>query len=98
MSINLETVQATAKLAYIELNNDIEIMHNKLLSILKAVELLHQVDTKGVPPFKHEHFSQPNMREDIVDCNSTQKELEKLASKFNNDAYQIPIVLNNTGK
>jgi hypothetical protein len=38
------------------------------------------------------------MREDIVNCNNTQKELEKLASKFNNDAYQIPIVLNNTGK
>ncbi len=98
MSINLETVQATAKLAYIELNDDTEIIKNKLLSILKAVELLHKVDTEGVSHFKHKHFNQPNMREDIVDGNNTQEKLEKLAPKFKNEAYQIPIVLNTTGK
>lgn len=98
MSINLETVQEIAKLAYIELDNDIEIMHNKLLSILKAVEILHQVDTTGVTPFKHEHFTQQNIREDIIDRNNIQDTLERIAPKFNNSAYQIPIVLTNTGK
>lgn len=98
MSIDLETVQATAKLAYIDLNDDIEIMHNKLLSILKAVEMLQKVDTTGTSPFKHENFANLNIREDIVSCNNIQEKLAKLAPKFNDDAYQIPIVLTNTGK
>lgn len=99
MSINLDLLQTIAKLAYIEISNDTEIMLNKLLSIDKAVKLLKEISTNGIEPFKHEHFTQQNIREDVVTIDNNREKLAKLAPKFSNDAYQIPIVLStNTGK
>jgi aspartyl/glutamyl-tRNA(Asn/Gln) amidotransferase C subunit len=98
MSITLETLQAVAKLAYIELNASVDIMYAKLLSIDQAVELLKKIDTEGIEPFKHCQFSSKPLREDIITCQNKQQELANLARNFTNYAYQIPIILNNPGK
>ncbi len=98
MSISVDTLQATAKLAYIELDDEIKTIQDKLSSIMKSVQTLQAVNTTNVTAFQHIHFTHQTMREDIVNCDNNRDTLENLAPKFNKDAYQIPIVINNTGK
>ena len=96
--ITLDTVNATAKLSYIELNEDVKIMQDHLTSISQKIEQLQEVDTAEVNEFKHAHFTKQTMREDVANAENNRDKLAKLAPKFSNDAYQIPIVLANTGK
>lgn len=95
MSNNIKNI---AQLANIELGEDLEVMQNKLFAIVNASQILQEINTDGIEPFKHIHLSQQTLREDIIESENVKDELAKCAPHFNKDGYQIPIVLTNTGK
>lgn len=98
MNINTEELQSIAKLANIKIDNDLTEIHNKVLSIIKKINILQEVDTTCVKEFKHIHFQNPHTRQDTVDDKNNRDALAKLAANFNEEYYQVPLILTDTGK
>ncbi len=92
MGIDLNNLRTIAKLTYIEINDDIKQMHDKLLSIIEKIETLKKVDTTGIEIFRHIHLPNQIMRDDIVDCENNSDKLAQVAPNFDNNGYQIPII------
>lgn len=89
--ITIKDVEHVAKLARLELSEEEKQKFTKQLDdILKYVEQMNEVDTKGVKPMAHAFDIVNIMREDEVLYEQTKEELMKNAPEEENGFFRVP--------
>lgn len=98
MSINLDTLKKIAKMAHIELGNDTNAAHDKLVATLENIQALQAIDTSNTEIFTHKFAGDQTLRSDEATTHSNLEALAKIASNFHDDSYQVPNVLAESGE
>ena len=89
--ISKEEVKHVAKLARLELTDEeVEKYSKQLGDILRHVEQINEVDTKGVEPMPHAIPVYNVMREDVVKYEETKEELLKNAPYEEDGFFRVP--------
>ncbi len=89
--IEIKDVEHVAKLARLELEEDEKPKFARELSdVLKHVEMMNEVDTKGVEPMNHSIDFSNVMREDIECYEQTRDELMANAPDVESDFFKVP--------
>ncbi len=92
--INSNDVRKVAKLARLELNEDlIETYTSQLEKILEYVDQLEKVDTDNVPPTTRAVEVVNVLREDSIQDTDVREELINLAPNRDGDFFKVPKIL-----
>ena len=92
--INSNDVRKVAKLARLELNEDlIETYTSQLEKILDYVDQLEKVDTDNVPPTTRAVEVVNVLREDSIQDTDVREELINLAPNRDGDFFRVPKIL-----
>lgn len=98
MSINLDTLKKIANMAHIELGNDTSAEHDKLVATLANIQTLQTIDTTDTEAFTHKLAGEQTLRNDEATTQSNLDALAAIASNFQDDSYQVPNVLADSGE
>lgn len=91
MTLSIEEVDHIAKLARLELSSDEKAKYQKSLTeILDYVELLNELDTKGVEPMFGALEFVNRTREDKIEKEFSKEELLKNAPEVEGSAVKVP--------
>ena len=89
--INKKDVEHVAKLARIKLTDEETVKFTKQLGdIIKYVDQLNEVDTRGVEPMAHPYPLVNVVRKDIVNYKITKEELLKNAPDKEDSFLKVP--------
>ena len=89
--ITIKDVEHVAKLARLELTQDEkELFTHQLGDVLNHVEMMNEVDTKGVEPMYHPIDFSNVLREDEIIYENTQEELMQNAPDIEGDFFKVP--------
>ena len=94
MTINKEAVKKISKLSRIASNDEFETsMIKDLNTILKFVDQLNEVDTKGIEPLSSVVEQKLFQREDIVKKMNEKEEILKNSPNKNENYFVVPKVI-----
>ena len=94
MSIDDSVVKHISKLARIQINDkDRESLKKDLNNILKFIDQLKNVDTKGINPLQNVNKQELKMREDNVNPNAEVSDLLKNAPESESHFFSVPKVI-----
>jgi len=94
MSIDDSVVKHISKLARIQINDkDRESLKKDLNDILKFIDQLKNVDTKGINPLQNVNKQELKMREDNVNPNAEVSDLLKNAPESESHFFSVPKVI-----
>ena len=94
MSIDDSVVKHISKLARIQINDkDKESLKKDLNDILKFIDQLKNVDTKGINPLQNVNKQELKMREDNVNPNAEVSDLLKNAPESESHFFSVPKVI-----
>ena len=89
--IEIKDVEHVAKLARLELTEEEKVKFSKQLGdILKYMDQLNEVDTKGVEPMNHPIDFSNVLRDDVVKYELTREELMINAPEVEQDFFKVP--------
>lgn len=89
--IEIKDVEHVAKLARLELTEEEKVKFSKQLGdILKYMDQLNEVDTKGVEPMNHPIDFSNVLRDDVVKYELTREELMTNAPEVEQDFFKVP--------
>jgi|TARA_B110000444_G_scaffold157487_1_gene147241 aspartyl-tRNA(Asn)/glutamyl-tRNA(Gln) amidotransferase subunit C len=94
MTINKEAVKKISKLSRIASNDEFETsMIKDLNTILKFVDQLNEVDTKGIEPLSSVVEQKLFQREDVVKKMNEKEEILKNSPNKNENYFVVPKVI-----
>jgi aspartyl-tRNA(Asn)/glutamyl-tRNA(Gln) amidotransferase subunit C len=94
MSVDRNMVRRIARLARIRVSEeDLPRLEGELNSILKWIEMLHEVDTETVEPLTSVVKTQMKMREDVVSEGDDRDAVTANAPKTDDSFYVVPKVV-----
>jgi aspartyl-tRNA(Asn)/glutamyl-tRNA(Gln) amidotransferase subunit C len=94
MSIDQNTVRRIARLARIRVeDSDLPRLEGELNSILKWIEMLHEVDTTDVEPMTSVVKMSMKMRDDVVTEGHDPASVTGNAPRVEDDFYVVPKVV-----
>ena len=94
MTINKEAVKKISKLSRIASNDEFETsMIKDLNTILKFVDQLNEVDTKGIEPLSSVVEQKLFQREDVVQKMNEKEEILKNSPNKNENYFVVPKVI-----
>jgi|TARA_B100001750_G_C15431777_1_gene558648 aspartyl-tRNA(Asn)/glutamyl-tRNA(Gln) amidotransferase subunit C len=94
MSIDDSTVKHISKLARIQINDkEKKSLKKDLNDILKFIDQLKNVDTKGIVPLQNVNEQELRMREDKVNPDSGVDDLIKNAPENESNFFSVPKVI-----
>jgi aspartyl-tRNA(Asn)/glutamyl-tRNA(Gln) amidotransferase subunit C len=94
MKISEETVNHIAHLARLKFEGDeVQAIQQDLENIISFMEILNEIDTKGVEPLVFMSNEVNVLREDIAEVTLTSEQALKNAPKKDSDYFRIPKVL-----
>ncbi len=89
--IEIKDVEHVAKLARLELTEEEKVKFSKQLGdILKYMDQLNEVDTKGVEPMNHPIDFSNVLRDDVVKYELTREELMTNAPEVEQAFFKVP--------
>lgn len=98
MSIDINTLEKIAKMAHIDLKDNTNAAHTKLMATIENINIIQYVDTTNKDIFTHKNFGEPTLRNDESNLESQRAALAKLSANFHEDSYQVPKVLATAGE
>ncbi|MGE0212006.1 MAG: Asp-tRNA(Asn)/Glu-tRNA(Gln) amidotransferase subunit GatC [Parvibaculaceae bacterium] len=94
MSVDQNTVRRIARLARIRLEDeDVPILEGELNSILGWIEMLNEVDVKGVEPMTSVVSMEMKMRDDVVTDGASPERVVANAPRVDETYFMVPKVV-----
>lgn len=94
MSVDQNTVRRIARLALIRLEDeDVPILEGELNSILRWIEMLNEVDVKGVEPMTSVVSMEMKMRDDVVTDGASPERVVANAPRVDETYFMVPKVV-----
>ncbi len=94
MRLSVDDVLHCARLARLRLDpGEIERFRQELSSVLDYMDLLGDIDTRGIEPTVHVHALTNALREDVVEPSMPREEALRCAPCVHEGAFDVPMVI-----
>ena len=94
MAINIEDVQNMAKLARLQIDEETqELFAKQFADIISYMDILSEVDTKGIEPLYSPCLHKAVLREDVAISRAEREEVLKNAPKSDGQYFIVPRIV-----